>query len=125
MGVNIVGQGDAGSPGSDGASPYLSRVFRLVLPCDVAPQESENDPIQRDSWGLTLQGGATREAGSDGASPYPSFALPEPIFLLVLPWDVIPQESENDPYQKDSWGVNIAGRGKAGSPGSDGASPYP
>jgi hypothetical protein len=63
-----------------------------------------------------LQGGATREAGSDGASPYPSLTLPEPIFLLVLPCDVIPQESENDPYQKDSWGVNIAGRGDAGSP---------
>jgi hypothetical protein len=116
VGVNITGQAKR----LGRAKLRLSRGFRLVRPCNVIPQESENDPSQKDSWGLILQGRATREARFGR-----SLTLPEPIFLLVLPWDVIPQESENDPYQKDSWGVNIAGRGKAGSPGSDGASPYP
>ena len=99
VGVNIARRGDAGSPGSDGASPYLSRVFRLASPCTVIPQESENDPYQKDSWGLTLQGGATREA--------PVRTEPHPTFPLASPCNVIPQESENDPYQKDSWGLTL------------------
>ncbi len=32
LGVDVAGQGNAGSPGSDGASPYLSLAFTCASP---------------------------------------------------------------------------------------------
>jgi hypothetical protein len=37
---HVAGEGDAGSPGSDGASPYLRRGSRFTLPEKITPANS-------------------------------------------------------------------------------------
>jgi hypothetical protein len=37
---HVAGEGDAGSPGSDGASPYLGRGSRFTLPEKITPANS-------------------------------------------------------------------------------------
>ena len=38
MGGDVTREGNAGSPGSGGASPYLSTAFQVASPYDVTPQ---------------------------------------------------------------------------------------
>jgi hypothetical protein len=50
MWAHATEQGDAGSPGSGGASPYLRRACRVDAPCDVTPGKSV---VQSESHGAT------------------------------------------------------------------------
>ena len=101
------------------AKPYLSLVFGLILPAMSAHRNPKTNRIQKDSWGLTLQGGGDAGSpGSDGASPYLS-RFSGSSCLRCRPTGI---RKRTDP-ERFVW-VNIAGRGDAGSPGSDGASPY-
>ena len=43
MGDDVVWQGQAGSPGSAGASPYLPGGFRLAFACDANPRPRPRD----------------------------------------------------------------------------------
>ena len=61
MGGHVARRDDAGSPGSDGASPYLRRGFPRCLAYDVTPY-AIGRPIDEEFMGVTSQGRMTRKA---------------------------------------------------------------
>ncbi len=112
MGDDVAGQGDAGNPGSDGASPYQEAsplfppsVLVLVIVLDLLMQCMGDDVARQDN---------PVNPGSDGASPYQeasplfpqSCSLSSSIFLMQC------------------MGDDVAGQDNPGNPGSDGALPY-
>ena len=74
MWAHATEQGDAGSPGSGGASPYLRRACRVAAPATCPPANHSFNPSrmvrrpatgnvdQEFSCGLMPQSGVTQEA---------------------------------------------------------------
>jgi hypothetical protein len=77
VGGHVASRGDAGSPGSDGASPYRRPgAWPRRHPLGSVYQS------RRNSWGVMLQAGATREAPVR-TEPHPTAArVPRPGVIL-------------------------------------------